>query len=346
MITRKFKKFLKRGKFNSSNNFDTNKIICFGCNKPGHYKKYCPLQKSRSKFSNNFNGFKKSKHEHLKDKKKKALAITWDDSDLSSSDEENEQEEHQANMCFMGLENKEEVSHLNEELHDAFNELFLKFKNLNSSYKILKIENERLSKIMISPHDSEISILKEANHDLFNENRLLTNNNHILKSEIESLNSRISKLDFDISSLRTKHDVISNNVSKFNRGKENLDNLLSYQLSSNNKQGLGYKSIGNVVASTSHMIKNKSTLLYSRFVKSNTRSDDMNVCSNSISLHDRSSSKKINVKSNFIWIPKTISKFDKVKYVNDYMISVCNSNDYISHNLGKPNAYWVWFPKN
>ena len=88
MITRMFKRFLKKGKYNSSKFIDTNKVIYFGCNKPGHFKKDCPLQKSKTKFSNNFNGFNKNKFEHTKKKKKKTLAVTWDDSDLSSSDEE------------------------------------------------------------------------------------------------------------------------------------------------------------------------------------------------------------------------------------------------------------------
>ena len=134
MISRKFKHFLKKGKFNSSKFKDTNQFLCYGCNKPGHIKKDCPLQKSKSKFSNNFNSFNKNKdkYEHMK-KKKKALAVTWDDSDLSSSDEEEEQEEErQAHMCFMGVDSENQVSsNENEELLDAFNELFIKFKNLN-----------------------------------------------------------------------------------------------------------------------------------------------------------------------------------------------------------------------
>ena len=36
MLSRKFRKFLKQGKFNP---------ICFNCNKSGHIKKDCPLQK-------------------------------------------------------------------------------------------------------------------------------------------------------------------------------------------------------------------------------------------------------------------------------------------------------------
>ena len=157
MITRKFKKFLKRGKFSSNNKFkDTNSTICFGCNKPGHYKKDCPLQKSKFKSSNNFNGFNKSKYEQMKNKKKKTLAITWDDNDQSSSDEESEQEEeHQANMCFMTNDNDDQVSN-NEELLDAFNELYFKFKQLSSSYKLLKNENENLNNTLVSPYTSEI----------------------------------------------------------------------------------------------------------------------------------------------------------------------------------------------
>jgi hypothetical protein len=76
MITRKFKRFLKKGKFSSNSN-NTNKFICYGCNQPGHLKKDCPLQKSKTKTSNNFN---KNKFEYMK-KKKKALAATWDDID-------------------------------------------------------------------------------------------------------------------------------------------------------------------------------------------------------------------------------------------------------------------------
>jgi len=42
----------------------------------------------------------------------------------------------------------------NEELLDAFNELFMKFKKLNASHKCLKIENEKLQCELISSHST------------------------------------------------------------------------------------------------------------------------------------------------------------------------------------------------
>ncbi|XP_020254100.1 uncharacterized protein LOC109831170 [Asparagus officinalis] len=93
MITKKFKRFLKKDKFKSNkfkNTIDSS--LCFNCNKPGHIKN-CPLLKSKSKFTNS-NNFKK--------KKKKAMAVTWDDSDDSSSSEEEEEREESAHMCFHG----------------------------------------------------------------------------------------------------------------------------------------------------------------------------------------------------------------------------------------------------
>ena len=97
MLSRKFRKFLKKGKFNP---------ICFNFNKTGHMKKDCPLLKNKSKF--------KSK----KFRKKKDYQASWENGDSSSSDEE-ETTEH-ANICYMALE-EDEVQYT--ELLDAFHEL-------------------------------------------------------------------------------------------------------------------------------------------------------------------------------------------------------------------------------
>ena len=79
---------------------------------------------------------------------------------------------------------------------------------------------------LVSPHSSEITELKENNHALFSENRNLTNNNRFLKKECDMLKTRISDLDINVSSLKSKYEIISKNIGKFNKGKENLNNIL------------------------------------------------------------------------------------------------------------------------
>ncbi|GAV81331.1 zf-CCHC domain-containing protein, partial [Cephalotus follicularis] len=65
-------------------------IICFECNKPGHYKSDCPRLKKK----------------YLLKKKKKAMISTWDDSDESISDEDSNEEV--AQIALMSLEEEEE----------------------------------------------------------------------------------------------------------------------------------------------------------------------------------------------------------------------------------------------
>jgi hypothetical protein len=282
----------------------------------------------------------------MKNKKKKALAITWDDSDKSSSDEDSEQEEeHQANICFMANINDDQVSS-NDELIDAFNELFSKFKQLSASYKILKNENDNLKSTIVSPFSSEIHDLKILNTELFSENDKLSNNNRILKSECDMLNNRISDLDLNICSLKSKYEVISENVGKFNKGKEDLKNLLSYQLPTKNRSGLGYSS--NIASSTSNVKKKNHAFLYSRFVKSTNHASTKNIIKtdsmHAIS-HVKNSFKNVSQKSLFIWVPKDSCLVDRDSYIEDYKLNVCNSSNYLWKNRGKPNSFWVWFPK-
>ena len=62
MITRKFRNFLRKSKFNKSE--DTNKVpLYFKCNKLEHMKKDCTLFKTKVNFNsfNKFNKFKKKK---------------------------------------------------------------------------------------------------------------------------------------------------------------------------------------------------------------------------------------------------------------------------------------------
>ena len=77
----------------TSNKNETNLGLCFGCELPGHVVKDCPtLQikagKRRQKAENEF---------------KRAMIATWSDSDLSESEDE---EEQVVNLCFMANEDQ------------------------------------------------------------------------------------------------------------------------------------------------------------------------------------------------------------------------------------------------
>ena len=94
LLTRKFKRFIKNGKYKrnrkfpeKSNNKDETPL-CYKCNKPGHIKRDCPLLKMKT--------FKKDNNNYKKIQEKG----TWEDSD-SSSDEESPLENEIAHMCFM-----------------------------------------------------------------------------------------------------------------------------------------------------------------------------------------------------------------------------------------------------
>jgi FtsZ-binding cell division protein ZapB len=346
LITRKFKRFLKRGKSKSNRFKDTNIPTCYECNKPGHYKKDCYLLKSKSKKMNNKNNTSNFSKVQDKNKKKKAMAVTWDDSDLSSSeDEDEEMEEQSAHMCFMGYETEVSTSNDNEELLEAFNELFLKFKQLNSAYKVLKSENDTLNSVCISSQTIEINDLKELNNSLFSENQKLTNDNHFLKNECVSLNDRVSCLDKSVSSLKSKYEIVTENVGKFNKGKEDLKNLLSFQHNSKNKHGLGYSSKVDIK-------KPNHAYLYGRFVKSRNVSSNVSKKSSHVSIPISDYAKKKIIPrisrhhSLSIWIPKNISMKDRNSYISDYKNSVCNSENYFLSKYGTPNSTWVWFPKN
>ncbi|OAY26419.2 hypothetical protein MANES_16G044501v8 [Manihot esculenta] len=91
------KKFIPRKNFRKEKGESSKKevVICYECNKPGHYKVDCPkLKKPIKKF------------------KKKAFKATWDE---SSDTEEEEVGDEIANMCFMALEeSSDEVTILDD----------------------------------------------------------------------------------------------------------------------------------------------------------------------------------------------------------------------------------------
>ena len=80
-------------------------LVCFKSKKPGHIKYDCPFYKSEAK-----------------KRKKKAMMATWSESEDESSEKENEKEV--ANMCFMAINDLDEVNSniSDEDRHDFFQE--------------------------------------------------------------------------------------------------------------------------------------------------------------------------------------------------------------------------------
>uniref|UniRef100_A0A2N9FU68 CCHC-type domain-containing protein n=1 Tax=Fagus sylvatica TaxID=28930 RepID=A0A2N9FU68_FAGSY len=109
LMTRNFKKFLKKKKGfgrrfpkkgeNKGESSKTETPTCYKCKKQGYYKNECPqVNKEKMKY------------------KKKALKVTWDDSDESDSDN-NSSDNEVANLCLLGYINESNIS---EDEHASF----------------------------------------------------------------------------------------------------------------------------------------------------------------------------------------------------------------------------------
>ena len=101
---------------------------CFKCKKPEHIKYDCPLYKSEAKR-----------------RMKKAMMATWNENEESS---EKEKEKEVANMCFMVIDDLDEVNSnfSDEDMHDVFKELYEDFEKLSLKNNSLKKKIQELEK--------------------------------------------------------------------------------------------------------------------------------------------------------------------------------------------------------
>ena len=127
LFVKRFNKFLKvrgnqrRPNFKPKRRTKTSSstLKCFECNQPGHLRVDCPIFKKK---------IQKSEKKNHSEKKPKKAYITWDENDMESS-EDSENEE--INLCLMAksYESDEEVTSSNnlsisfDELQEAFADL-------------------------------------------------------------------------------------------------------------------------------------------------------------------------------------------------------------------------------
>jgi hypothetical protein len=212
LMSRNFKKFLKKKKGfgrrfpkkgeNKGESSKTETPTCYKCKKQGHYKNECPqVNKEKMKY------------------KKKALKVTWDDSDESDSDN-NSSDNEVANLCLLGYINESNIS---EDEHVsfcplAFNDdesaiedlcLMAHGDEVTSKLNSLKDESYSYDELQNAFEEFEKNVLKNKVFkkkvtSLSNELNDLKSKNEILKKQINYLNDKNLFLEEEIIKLEVK----------------------------------------------------------------------------------------------------------------------------------------------
>jgi hypothetical protein len=213
------KKYFPNKKDNSKGEIDKSQVTCFGCNKLGHYKNECPLNKKTQKKS----PYSKS-------------MFTWDDL------EEPKDEDTEANMVLMANSENEEVilfdqPQVYKELENKFDSLLFdsnfltnKCHSLQKEISDLKEEKEKLQtlnndqkKTIQSLQDSYFQATEKIK--AFGKTKLPENSrneNIVLKREVKELR---------------------NDLSQFIKSTETFQKIVGSQMAEFDKTGLGFNQI-------------------------------------------------------------------------------------------------------
>ncbi|GAV56618.1 zf-CCHC domain-containing protein [Cephalotus follicularis] len=212
LITRRFKKYWAKKKFGSKHFKKTlpskseikkEEIICFECNKPGHYKSECPrLKKAKDTI-----------------KRKTAMLATWSDSDESSSEEEENQEV--AQLALMAINDSDEDEDENEV--SELLELLENFSQENTSLKrtIKALNREKTS----LKHEVECL----SNKSLDDKTVYLEKENETLKVEIDALKKTFSKFSNSSEKLDNLLGIQRCVFNKAGLGYDEMNNVKHFQ---------------------------------------------------------------------------------------------------------------------
>ncbi|MQM20525.1 hypothetical protein Taro_053546, partial [Colocasia esculenta] len=103
MLFRRLQRILAKKKYGSKRYFKkdqkSKEPICYKCNQPGHFKTECP--KFKRKDQNDKHEKKEEKVKKYKGNKKKAMAATWDNEEVTSSCSSSSDSEEQVDLSLM-----------------------------------------------------------------------------------------------------------------------------------------------------------------------------------------------------------------------------------------------------
>ena len=194
---------------------DKSAPVCFECKKPGHFKADCPDLKDKKK----------------PDKRRKGLMVSWDDLDLSSSEEEQEDHQETANLCLMGSTDSDsdfsesEVTDTSDIL-SAYNELLHNSSILANEYRALKKKYKHL---------------KNEHNNLLSEFEIKSSSDS--SENLDECLEHSSKVTCEAPKLKLEVTYLKDTVSKLVGGSEKLNLILSHVNLSRtpyDKSGLGY----------------------------------------------------------------------------------------------------------